>query len=301
MSEKVRLVSEKVRLVSEKVTRAAENISLVSEKVRLDCEKVLFDCPGIPLVRIDLPLDRMYDALPCCSDRRREHQHTSMEVIAVSNSYFPANDQQYSQWLDNFVTVLALNAATVGLVPDDLEPIETAKDSFAAKLADYTQKRQYAKAACAAKDTERRVSEEILRPLVKRINGHPGMTDQLRVMLGLKKEEMPQALPPIEQLVPEVYLESRVGLVTVHWGPNPLSERWNGKPSGVKGAVIYRRKTGEPDFRLIGFSTSSPFYDEISGDASDYTYVVRYRGTKTTDLSAPSPAETIAARGDLAA
>jgi hypothetical protein len=98
-----------------------------------------------------------------------------------------------------------------------------------------------------------------------------------------------------------VYLESAVGQVTVHWGPNPTNERINGKPLGVQGARIYRKKSGEDDFQIVGYARTSPFYDSVTGPGSDYTYYVRYQGTKATDLSPQSEEATVAARGALAA
>jgi len=89
--------------------------------------------------------------------------------------------------------------------------------------------------------------------------------------------------------------------VVVHWGPYPSNERINGKPAGVKTANIYRKKDGEDDCALIGYASSSPYIDSITGPAADYTYIVRYRGTKATGVSIPSNAQTIAARGEPAA
>lgn len=220
----------------------------------------------------------------------------------MARNDIPTNSREFRDWVQNFAAVLALNAATVGLAPADVTPISDASDAFAASFADYETKKMVASAATAVKINDQRVAMDILRPLVQRICKHPGMNDGLRRMLGLGTDDMAMSAIPISQLPPpEVYLEMAVGAVRIHWGPNPQNEQQNGKPVGVKGANIYRKKTGEADFQRMEFVTSSPYLDPITGDAADYSYIVRYRGSKPTDLGLPSPAETIAARGELAA
>ncbi|MBP6964773.1 MAG: hypothetical protein KBC96_10235 [Armatimonadetes bacterium] len=219
----------------------------------------------------------------------------------MAKNYIPVNDEVYEAWLINFVNILEVNLAAVGLVTDDLVPISEAKDDFITRLEAYGLQSGLARAASEAKKGSRKTSEEILRPLVRRINNHPGMTDQLRTLLGLRPQSIAQQATPIEEMVPEVFLESRVGVITIHWGPNPQQENRNGKPEGVKAGNIYRKRSDDEEYTLVASATKSPHYDYVTGPATDYTYVVRYRGTTAQDLSAPSAAETIAARGDLAA
>lgn len=215
----------------------------------------------------------------------------------MGHDYVPPNDNEFKLWLANFVSILTVNASVVGLVPADLTPITAESDEFASALEGYQQQLSLTASASSNKKTRRTTAEGTLRPLVRRINNHPGMTDQLRSLLGLKPMGMAMDAIPIEELIPGIQLESAVGMVTVHWGPNPMNERMNGKPEGVKGANVYRKKAGEADYRILGYASASPYYDEISGDAADYVYYVRYRGTKASWLSKPSAMTKIAARG----
>ncbi|MBP6964997.1 MAG: hypothetical protein KBC96_11380 [Armatimonadetes bacterium] len=220
----------------------------------------------------------------------------------MPRNYFPNNDRELMDWLANFASVLDVNKAQVGLVADDVTPISDASDAFGIAYQSYQQQAGLASAASGLRNTKRAEAIEILRPLVRRVNNHPGMTDQLRRLLGLRTPDLAEAPEPITELLPILMLESWPGQVTVHWGPYPGNERINGKPSGVKGANIYRKKAGETAFQLVGFSGSSPYIDYIAGDGADYTYVARYRGTTEADLSKQSEANTVAARGmDLAA
>ena len=219
----------------------------------------------------------------------------------MSRSVIPKNDQVYDAWVANFITHLSGNLAQVGLLAADMDPLDAAYNEFNAAYTSFVAAHLAARSSTSQKLTKRDATDAVLRPLIRRINNHPGMTDALRSLLGLTPQHTLDTPVPITELTPSVFLETAVGQVDVHWGPNPQNENQNGKPLGVKGANIYRKKAGESSFQMLGFATRSPFLDEVSGEASDYTYVVRYRGTKPTELSKPSVAQTIAARGDLAA
>ena len=221
--------------------------------------------------------------------------------MSAAHDYVPAKDATYDTWLSNFVTVLTANAATVGLAPADLVPIQDAQSDFTNAESDLVTKRAAAKSAVQTKVTTRSTSEGILRPLVQRIVNHPGMTPTLRADLGLSTETFPEVVAPIEELRPNIRVEATLGQVRIHWGPNPTLENRNGRPEGVFGANIYRKKAGESAYSIVGFSRTSPFLDNITGDGADYTYAVRYRGLAEYDLSNQSDAVTVAARGELAA
>jgi len=219
----------------------------------------------------------------------------------IMGDFLPRNDEAFRNWMENFLEVLGQHLADFGLVADDLTAIQNVEMAFSNALNLHLEKRQAAKAATAGKNELRRLLEGYIRPVVRRVNNHPSMSNELRVELGLSPREAAEAPTPIEALVPLVYLTATNGQVAVHWGPNPMNEHLNGKPEGVKHGIIYRKREGDAGYSIVGIATSSPYYDPIVGPATDYTYVVRYRGAKQTDLSPQSEAATIAARGDLAA
>jgi hypothetical protein len=220
----------------------------------------------------------------------------------MSRDYAPQNDQQFKIWLANFVAMLEMNAGMVGLLPADVTPLAEASDSFAGALDSYVAKLVEVASASGLKKTERTDAVDVLRPLVRRINNHPGMTNQLRGLLGLpQKGEGVRTVATVPQEIPQIYLETEPGTVVVHFGTEPGNERINGKPVGVKGCNIYRKKGEAGEFEMVTFASASPFHDEVFGVGSDYTYYVRYRGTKPSDLGQGSIQAKIAARGLAAA
>lgn len=220
----------------------------------------------------------------------------------MSGNYYPSNDLALKDWLTNFVTTITSNAAQVGLAPADLTELTADADAFIAALDDYMLKHTALGSATGAKKQTRAEAIGSLRPLVQRIQHHPGMTDALRGMLRLPIRTTSQAVAGMmSEEVPQLLLETEPGSVTVHFGTNAGNEKLNSRPAGVQGCNIYRDKNNSGVFELVGFQKSSPFIDTIEGPASDYTYVVQYRGNRASQVGKTSAPQTIAARGGFAA
>lgn len=215
--------------------------------------------------------------------------------------YLPSNDEQLGNWMTNFLTRLETDIAIFQMVPADIAILQAVATTFGTQVTEFRTAREAALARARDKQNTKAVMKLHLRPIVNRINNHPAMTDGMRSEYGLHPRNLAMETVPITQLQPVVLLRATLGQVDVHWGPNPANENRNGKPAGVMGANIYRRKTGEEEFAMVGFTTSSPYIDQHTGPATDWEYVVRYRGTKPSDLSAQSDFATVAVRGVQAA
>lgn len=215
--------------------------------------------------------------------------------------YVPTSDQQLATWLQNFASMLTLNAEMVGMVAQDVAPLTAASDDFGGKLQEYHAERAMMASRSNAKKNARVKAVGLLRPIVRRISNHPGMNDQLRGLLGLPVRTPRILSPAVGPEVPGIFVEVYLGKVRVHFGTDPQNERINGKPSWARGCNVYRKRAGETEFTLLAFETASPFVDQISGDGTEYTYVVSYRGTRSTEIGSQSAEVTIAARGMVAA
>ncbi len=149
----------------------------------------------------------------------------------------------------------------------------------------------------ATKKTRRVTLEQTLRPLVRRINNHPGMTDGLRAQLGITVPDRTPSRQNVGSEIPDISLELAPGIVIVHFGTTPGNEQTNGKPAWAHGCNIYRKKQGEADYTLIAFDTASPYVDTLKGAAANYSYQAAYRGVRATDEGGSSPEQTVAAGG----
>ncbi len=217
--------------------------------------------------------------------------------------YLPANDSQFWAWMTNFMGVLETHLAELGLTAADIVELQNANIAFGSNLAAHVTKRAESKAATTAKDESRGATELYLRQIVNEINNKRSMTNELREALGLPSRGGSRTIVTAASIpeTPGIYLEAEQGKVIIHFGTSPVNEMMNGKPVGVKGCNVYRKKAGEEAFSMIAFSSASPYVDVITGPAADYTYFVQYRGAKTSDLGGQSAEETIAARGAVAA
>lgn len=216
-------------------------------------------------------------------------------------TWIPKNDTQFESWMENFLTVLPGHLADFGMVEDDIATLIMADAQFESRLTGHIAAQSAAKAATSAKDSARGVTELHLKTIVRRINNHPAMTNEIRDSLGLPRRGAERSIVRVAttEQRPALFVETQRGAVYIHFGTNPVNERLNGKPEGVKGCNIYRKREGDPRFEMIVLATTSPYVDRVSGPASDYVYVARYRGTKADDLGPESLEAKIAAGGAL--
>ncbi len=218
----------------------------------------------------------------------------------MANDYVPANDAELASWTYNLVTGLTDHLVDLGLDAADIVPLQTDYTAFNTAHSSYGDKKLAFTAASNDKKNKKGALKDTIRPLVQRVQHAPGMTDEIRGELGLPVRSAPTT-HSIGPETPAIFLESAIAKVVIHFGTNPTNERMNSRPAWAAGCNIYRRKAGETEFSLLAFQKASPYTDRITGDGTDYSYFVRYRGTDASQIGDQSGTETIAARGDMAA
>jgi hypothetical protein len=214
--------------------------------------------------------------------------------------YISGSDAALTAWLYNLVTGVNLHLEDLGLVDTDVTPVQAVYTALNGSVTAYTTKRTALTAASNDKKNKRADTLEIVRPFVQRIQHAPAMTDEIRGELGLPVRA-PRTTHSVELDVPGILVETIMGHAIVHFGTQPTNERLNNRPAWAQGCNIYRKRAGDTEYTLMGFQKASPYTEEITGEAEDYTYVVRYRGNKAQDIGAQSAEVTIAARGMAAA
>lgn len=212
--------------------------------------------------------------------------------------YIPGNDHEFRDWMANFITVITPHLAELGLTVDDLLPLQGVSTCFTTAVAAFVAAKDEMTAASNGKKTKRTASEGVFRPFVKLLQLNPALSDELRGSLRIPVRSTTMNTVGMSEEKPAMFLEADAGKVFVHFGTTPTNERTNGKPAGVKGCNIYRKKAGEESYQMVAYATSSPYVDRITGTGADYTYVVEYRGTKVDDIGSQSEPTTIAARGE---
>jgi hypothetical protein len=220
-------------------------------------------------------------------------------TLARKDDYIPISDLDLRAWMSNFLDVLGANLDTFGLTPEAIVPLEADGTEYGLAVGEHLTKQDEAHAATAKKNTVRATLERDVRPLVKWINQHPNMTNELRGALGLNQYKDGRTRRGIGDEAPGLFLETTSGMVIVHFGTSPANEQRNGKPEWARGCNIYRRKSSEDAFQLVVCAASSPYVDEISDEAAVLTYVAAYVGKRSNRIGPGSHEITVAAGGVL--
>jgi hypothetical protein len=109
--------------------------------------------------------------------------------------YLPGPDESYESWINNFVNYASANLAALGLVAGDMVPVTSAQTTFGNNLAGHVAAKAAAMAAKQDKDDARQALTALVRPLVRRLQAYPGITNGERASLGIT---IPAADTPVE-------------------------------------------------------------------------------------------------------
>ena len=178
--------------------------------------------------------------------------------MASGKDFLPNNDTELQAWLQNFVTILNANLAAFGLVAADTTPLTGAQTNFNTAVTTQISAEAAFRNAVATKKTRRTQLEALLRPLIRRVNSHPAMTDGLRGNLQITVTDRVPTRRCVGTEVPGMVVEPRPGQVIIHFGDNPGNEQTNSKPAWALGCNIYRKKGAETTCTLIAFDTTTP-------------------------------------------
>ncbi len=99
--------------------------------------------------------------------------------------WFPKPDDQAANRAAQIIAVLNANAAALGITAAEMASLTAARDEFTTALTASDTALANSKVKVATKNQERRELEDLLRPLVQRVQLNPALTDQMRGDAGL--------------------------------------------------------------------------------------------------------------------
>ena len=99
--------------------------------------------------------------------------------------WIQSRDAAFQSQADELVAIIACHVGVWGLSPAELLPLERSKQDFDAAMAEQAEQSARYRLAVARKQEKREELERTLRRMVRRINNHPGMTEELRKKMGL--------------------------------------------------------------------------------------------------------------------
>jgi len=177
--------------------------------------------------------------------------------------YLPGSDSNYLAWVQNFQAYVAANLAALNLAAGDLAPITAGMNDFDADLSAHVTAKAAAMAAKQTKDDARRDLTASIRPLVRRIQSNPNVTDAQRAAMAITVPDVnpsPVNTPttrPVTSITLGQRLQHTLNFV------DELTPTRRAKPPGAIGVEVWAKigttpPTGEGDLQFMRIDSSTP-------------------------------------------
>lgn len=200
----------------------------------------------------------------------------------MAGPYLPNKDADFSNWLLNFATLIALLPATYGLVVGDATAISAQNTAFQAAFTLATDPGTRTPATIAAKDAARVTAEAVVRPYATQISRDPSVDPGDKAAVGVTIPDPSRTPIPAPTTTPNGVLRSASpGLATIDYrdSATPLSKA---KPYGVVGVQLFAAfgtvPATDPDqLKFIAQFGKSPIFLDTAGQAGKVcTFATRY-------------------------
>lgn len=188
----------------------------------------------------------------------------------VASDYIPRPDGDFNAWQANFVTYANANLAALGLVAGDMTPVTTAQTAWNTGFTAHVSAQAAAEGARQTKDAARTGYEAAIRPLVRRLQASPAVSDAEKAALGITvpDSERTPVGPPTTRPVVTVDCGQRLRH-TIGFTDEATPTR-KAKPPGVIGAELWVKiGPGAPadpsELTFLAVDTRTPYVAEFDG------------------------------------
>jgi hypothetical protein len=177
--------------------------------------------------------------------------------------YLPGPDADFQAWVTNFVTYANANLAALGLTAADLTPITTNQTTFNTGFAAHIAAKAAAVAARENKDDARSGLTAVVRPLVRRLQASPQVSDAEKAALGITVASEPTPIGP-PTTAPMTAVECGARLQHTLRFVDEATPTRKAKPAGVLGVEIWRKigiapPVSENELSFVAVDTNAPF------------------------------------------
>lgn len=201
----------------------------------------------------------------------------------MSNSYIPAKDADFNDWLTNFSALLTASPGTYGLLAGDAVLVAAQQSAFAAALTLSTDPSTRSSVTVADKDAARASAEFVVRPYAVQISMNPSVTNGDKVSIGVTVRSNTPTPVPAPVTPPTISLLMAQPL-TQQLMIRPVGSTSKAKPPGCIAIEVARTvgtvpATDPAQLRIVGQYGKTPLIQEF--DSADVgkmvTYAARYR------------------------
>jgi hypothetical protein len=194
--------------------------------------------------------------------------------------YIPGPDASFQAWQANFVTYANANLAALGLTAADMAPITAAQAAWASAFPAHIAAKQAAQAAKQTKDEARAAYLAVIRPLVRRLQASPQVSDAEKAALGITVRQEPGPIGP-PMTAPIVSIECGNRLQHVLRFVDSATPTRKAKPAGVIGVEIWNKvgttpPSNESELRFVAVDTNSPYvmnFPVADGGKTNYVWM----------------------------
>ena len=205
--------------------------------------------------------------------------------------YIPGPDASFQAWQSNFVTYANANLAALGLTAADMAPITSAQSGWATAFPAHVAAVNAAKAAKQTKDEARAAYVAVIRPLVRRLQASPQVSDAEKASLGITVRQEPGPIGP-PTTAPICTIECGNRLQQVLRFVDSATPTRKAKPAGALGVEIWNKvgttpPTGENDLRFVAVDTNAPYVMNFPAEDGGKTNNVWMRWVSPTGERGP--------------
>jgi hypothetical protein len=187
--------------------------------------------------------------------------------------YIPAKDADWSNWLNNFATLIAASPATYGLMAGDSTTITAQKTAWNSAYALVTSPSTKTPATVQAKNTEKAIALAIIRPYAITISINAGVSSANKIALGVNPRTSTKTpiTTPTTNPVLTAQSTSTAGTI-LRYRDATASPSVKSKPYGVIALLLYKKASATPitdpeELVFVDLYTKSPF--QVTSENAD--------------------------------
>jgi len=205
----------------------------------------------------------------------------------MSTKLISRNDSQFDQMQKQYITTVSGTPDKFGLLAGDVTGLKTAQTTWGTAYSTHIKAQQDAQAATQAKEVARGSLEELVRLAARKLNGHPGVDNGIRSLVGLPPRDHVRTAIGSPSTRPLWRLESTGPLTLLVHFRDELTPSRTAKPKGVRGCEIWVH-IGDPapqspaEYRFLALATRTPYTSKHEAADAGKTayYLLRWQNPR---------------------
>lgn len=199
--------------------------------------------------------------------------------------YLPPRDVDFEDWFRNFSTLLTASPTTYGLVAGDATAVATRYTAWHAAYLLATNPATRTSPTIATKDSERILSESLLRTYAVQISRNPAVSNGNKTAIGVNLPNTARTPVPPPTTVPTLALVQAIHFLHTLSYKDTSTPTVKAKPAGAIGMEVVRTiatgATSDP-FAAVSYGTLTKSPAQIGYTAGDVGKTATYWGRWVT-------------------